>query len=131
MASRAHNSANVKKRKTIIARLHLPSFAVAAALGFLFHNYGVVIALMAFPVFFIWTIYSLVKRNGQASELGLAILLIFVFFVFSIIGDINNPPTALCADGTYSYSAHHQGTCSWHGGVDEWNPPLWWERWLQ
>lgn len=25
--------------------------------------------------------------------------------------------TALCRDGTYSYSAHHQGACSHHGGV--------------
>ncbi|MFL6040555.1 MAG: DUF3761 domain-containing protein [Gaiellales bacterium] len=23
-------------------------------------------------------------------------------------------------DGTYSHSQHHQGTCSWHGGVSEW-----------
>ncbi|HSS55850.1 MAG TPA: DUF3761 domain-containing protein [Gaiellales bacterium] len=29
-------------------------------------------------------------------------------------------PTALCSDGTYSYSAHHEGTCSWHGGVSTW-----------
>ena len=26
-------------------------------------------------------------------------------------------PTALCSDGTVSYSQHRQGTCSWHGGV--------------
>ena len=25
--------------------------------------------------------------------------------------------TALCRDGTFSYSAHHQGSCSYHGGV--------------
>ena len=25
--------------------------------------------------------------------------------------------TALCNDGTYSYSQHHSGTCSHHGGV--------------
>jgi Protein of unknown function (DUF3761) len=32
------------------------------------------------------------------------------------------PPgaTARCRDGTYSYSQHHQGTCSHHGGVAEW-----------
>jgi hypothetical protein len=30
-----------------------------------------------------------------------------------------NGVTALCNDGTYSYSAHHQGTCSFHGGVRE------------
>jgi len=29
-------------------------------------------------------------------------------------------PTAKCKDGTTSYSAHHAGTCSGHGGVAEW-----------
>ena len=29
-------------------------------------------------------------------------------------------PTAQCADGTFSYSANHRGTCSWHGGVSIW-----------
>jgi uncharacterized protein DUF3761 len=28
--------------------------------------------------------------------------------------------TAKCNDGTYSFSKHHSGTCSSHGGVDEW-----------
>jgi hypothetical protein len=32
------------------------------------------------------------------------------------------PPgaTAVCRDGTYSYSRHHSGTCSHHGGVARW-----------
>ena len=32
------------------------------------------------------------------------------------------PPgaTALCRDGTYSYSQHRSGTCSHHGGVAQW-----------
>ena len=30
------------------------------------------------------------------------------------------PPTAKCKDGTLSYSKHHTGTCSDHGGVAEW-----------
>lgn len=32
------------------------------------------------------------------------------------------PPgaTARCVDGTYSYSQHHSGTCSHHGGVAAW-----------
>jgi len=28
--------------------------------------------------------------------------------------------TAICADGSYSYSLHRSGTCSHHGGVAEW-----------
>jgi hypothetical protein len=28
--------------------------------------------------------------------------------------------TAICTDGTVSYSAHRQGTCSHHGGVAQW-----------
>ncbi len=28
--------------------------------------------------------------------------------------------SARCGDGTYSFSAHRQGTCSHHGGVAEW-----------
>jgi hypothetical protein len=28
--------------------------------------------------------------------------------------------SALCADGTYSYSANRRGTCSHHGGVSQW-----------
>lgn len=32
------------------------------------------------------------------------------------------PPgaSARCRDGTYSYSTHRSGTCSWHGGVALW-----------
>jgi hypothetical protein len=28
--------------------------------------------------------------------------------------------TARCPDGTYSYSEHASGTCSYHGGVGRW-----------
>jgi len=28
--------------------------------------------------------------------------------------------TAICEDGTHSYSHHHRGACSHHGGVQEW-----------
>jgi hypothetical protein len=28
--------------------------------------------------------------------------------------------TAKCRDGSYSFSQHHRGTCSHHGGVAEW-----------
>lgn len=35
----------------------------------------------------------------------------------------NTTPTAVCVDGWVSYSAHHPGTCSHHGGVDYWVTP--------
>jgi hypothetical protein len=28
--------------------------------------------------------------------------------------------SAQCRDGSYSFSTHHQGTCSHHGGVSQW-----------
>lgn len=28
--------------------------------------------------------------------------------------------TAQCRDGSYSFSQHHRGTCSHHGGVEKW-----------
>ena len=28
--------------------------------------------------------------------------------------------TAICRDGDYSFSTHHTGTCSGHGGVKQW-----------
>jgi hypothetical protein len=30
--------------------------------------------------------------------------------------------TAVCRDGSYSFSQHRQGTCSHHGGVSRWLP---------
>lgn len=35
-------------------------------------------------------------------------------------GGIPAGATAQCADGTYSFSTHRQGTCSHHGGVSRW-----------
>ena len=32
--------------------------------------------------------------------------------------------TAVCADGTWSFSAHRGGTCSYHGGVHWWTGNL-------
>ncbi|MFL5964504.1 MAG: DUF3761 domain-containing protein [Gaiellaceae bacterium] len=42
-----------------------------------------------------------------------------------VLRPTSNPPdaagaTALCVDGTYSYSEHASGTCSHHGGVARW-----------
>lgn len=35
-------------------------------------------------------------------------------------GKVPHGASAKCADGTFSFSRHHRGTCSRHGGVVEW-----------
>jgi len=35
-------------------------------------------------------------------------------------GGIPAGASAKCGDGSYSFSLHHRGTCSHHGGVAEW-----------
>lgn len=35
-------------------------------------------------------------------------------------GGVPAGATAVCGDGTYSFSQHHRGTCSYHGGVSRW-----------
>jgi hypothetical protein len=35
-------------------------------------------------------------------------------------GGVPSGATALCVDGTYSFSQHRSGTCSHHGGVAKW-----------
>jgi len=35
-------------------------------------------------------------------------------------GRVPEGATARCRDGTYSFSRHHRGTCSGHGGVAAW-----------
>lgn len=51
-------------------------------------------------------------------------LLIAVTLTLLVAGAASAAPppgaTALCRDGTYSYSTHHSGTCSHHGGVKRW-----------
>ena len=39
-----------------------------------------------------------------------------------LVGSGGSPPgaTAICRDGNYSFSTHHTGTCSGHGGVKQW-----------
>lgn len=34
--------------------------------------------------------------------------------------DLPSGATAICRDGTFSFSAHRRGTCSHHGGVARW-----------
>lgn len=39
-----------------------------------------------------------------------------------LVGGGAPPPgaTAVCNDGSYSFSTHHSGTCSGHHGVQQW-----------
>ena len=38
----------------------------------------------------------------------------------SLSGTVPQGATARCRDATYSFSRHHSGTCSRHGGVASW-----------
>src|SRR3954454_9764235 len=39
---------------------------------------------------------------------------------YDLDNDVPTGASAKCGDGTYSFSQHHSGTCSHHGGVSEW-----------
>lgn len=101
----------------------------ALALGFMFHTVNFIAALI-FVLSLVWLAYIVIFRRSIPKKYPVAIVvLLFVFLVGSIGGDAAWPPTATCSDGSLSYSAHHSGTCSWHGGVSEWNPGPWWAWW--
>jgi hypothetical protein len=116
-----------KKRKKLIAKLHLQFFGVTALAGLILHQVGRV-AILTFLIFVTIAVYARIRKNGLERGWVIAAIASLVFLFFSFLGDIAMPPTAMCADGSYSYSSHHQGSCSWHGGVSEWNPPPWWEK---
>ena len=53
----------------------------------------------------------------------LAIGVVFASVLVVLPAKASLPPagsTARCSDGTYSFSQHHSGTCSYHGGVAAW-----------
>lgn len=66
----------------------------------------------------------------KSSRFVWILTLVFAFAAVGVVHDatIPNYASARCADGTYSYSAHRSGTCSWHHGVAQWHPriPPWW-----
>jgi DNA-directed RNA polymerase subunit RPC12/RpoP len=99
---------------------------VPAALGFVF---GSRIAALILFLSLLLNVVSFLRREWKSKYLFYTAL-IFVFLLGGILHDVVFPPTALCADGTYSYSAHQSGTCSWHGGVARWNPGPWWKKML-
>jgi len=56
------------------------------------------------------------------TRLLVFLLILGAAFTFAGAAPSAPPPgaTALCRDGTYSFSRHHSGTCSHHGGVTKW-----------
>lgn len=78
--------------------------------------------------------FFLFVKHRPSTMLSRIILLLVVFVIFGILNDAfwGHKYTALCVDGSYSSSRHHSGTCSWHGGVAEWNPRTryWWQSLL-
>ena len=99
-------------------------FMIPFVIGMCLHWIGF-LSLVLFVGALVW-LFAEVKRRGRLRLARTTTLCLFLFLIGTIAGDSLWPPTALCGDSTYSYSEHHSGTCSWHGGVREWNPGPWW-----
>jgi len=72
----------------------------------------------------------MMRRTGRREEEGVVLrrAVVGVLVILSAAVPATTvragtaPPgaTAKCRDGTYSFSQHHSGTCSYHGGVAVW-----------
>jgi hypothetical protein len=89
-----------------------------------------ILPTLVFLVLMIKVSVDLIQHRASRYKwiLGLAL----IFATVGVVHDANIPSyaSALCKDGTYSYSARRGGTCSWHHGVEVWNPRIqpWWDR---
>src|ERR1035438_5335757 len=87
-----------------------------------------ILPALAFLALLITVCVDLIRH--RTSRFTWILTLAFVYVAVGVAHDANVPnyASALCSDGTYSYSAHRSGTCSWHHGVAQWNPriPPWW-----
>lgn len=68
---------------------------------------------------------DLIERRGEESlELATSFITMElsdkVQMQFQKLSQKSTEPSAICNDGTYSYSLTRQGTCSHHGGVSIW-----------
>jgi hypothetical protein len=62
-------------------------------------------------------------RTVRAGRTSLFVLVVAVACALPVVAVADAPPpgaTARCRDGSYSFSQHHSGTCSYHGGVAVW-----------
>ena len=99
-------------------------FIIPFAIGMYLHSVGF-FSLVLFVAAIAWLLIE-IKRRTWLRLARIATVWLLLFLIGSISGDSLWPPTAICSDHTYSYSEHGSGTCSWHGGVREWNPGPWW-----
>jgi len=127
LAAKSHQEEAEKRR----AAMQRYAMLCAAGLvgGWVFSPLGwlSVIAFLISAGYLAWS--ALHKR--YFSLCAKACLFLFLFLVGGISRDLlyDVQPTAVCSDGSYSYSAHASGTCSWHGGVAGWYPKShhWWQ----
>lgn len=129
-ASRLHAQRIAQEKMAALRRERLRQakyLLIALALGVVLHGLGRV-GVVFLCIAAAWLFLNRLRSSSwiPISKILTAVLLLFV--LGSIFGDYFSPPTALCRDMTYSYSANDSGTCSWHGGVDEWDPGPWWSR---
>jgi DNA-directed RNA polymerase subunit M/transcription elongation factor TFIIS len=99
-------------------------FMIPFVIGMYLHSIGF-FSLVLFVAAVVWLIVE-IRRQERIRLARMTTVYIFLFLIGTIAGDSLWPPTARCNDSTYSYSEHRSGTCSWHGGVREWNPGPWW-----
>jgi hypothetical protein len=62
-------------------------------------------------------------RRGTIAAIGALVLVAGGFAASAAISAAPPGATALCRDGTYSFSQTRSGTCSHHGGVATWLTP--------
>jgi SH3-like domain-containing protein len=81
-----------------------------------------------------WVSAAYVEVRGEVTTLPIEAVTVAVVPTFTKVAMVNYPSpapvaatvdstngaSAICNDGTYSYSAHRRGTCSHHGGVKVW-----------
>ncbi len=111
-------------RKNKIALVSIP-----VLLGW-FNSYLSGLVLLVFLGIAIKIIVDLIKR--KTTRFAPALLFTFLWVSVGTVHDltIESHASARCRDGHLSYSGNRSGTCSWHGGVAEWEPriPAWWEN---
>ena len=99
-------------------------FMIPFVIGMCLHSIGF-FSLVLLVAAVVWLLVQIMRRERLGAARITSVFL-FLFLIGTIAGDSVWPPTALCGDSTYSYSEDRSGTCSWHGGVREWNPRPWW-----